>query len=143
MPREIHLTPYISVEPGEIKEEFFLAGGPGGQNVNKVATGVRLRFDVLHSTSLPEEVKTRLLHLAGKKMTAQGELIIEVRQYRTQEKNRKAALARLEALVSAAARRPKARQATKPTIASQQRRLAQKKRHSQVKHLRRADSIDE
>lgn len=143
MSKPIWVTPEILLDPAEIQEEFFLAGGPGGQNVNKVATAVRLRFNVFESTALPPEVKERLLVLAGKKINARGELVIEVRQYRTQEQNRKAALERLQALIQAATRRPRPRRKTRPSAAVQQRRLAEKKRRSEIKRLRRSRFTEE
>lgn len=133
----IRITPHIALDSGEIREEFIQATGPGGQNVNKVATAVRLRFDVLASPSLPEEIKQRLLRLAGKRITAQGELVIEGRQYRTQEQNRQAALERLVHLIQAATEKPKLRHKTRPTLASRQRRLAEKKHKGEIKRLRK------
>jgi len=125
------------LDSSEIQEEFIQATGPGGQNVNKVATAVRLRFDVLASPSLPEEVKRRLLHLAGKRITAQGVLVIEGRQYRTQEQNRQAALERLVRLIQTAMEKPKPRHKTYPTLASKQRRLTDKKHKAEIKSLRK------
>jgi ribosome-associated protein len=125
------------LDSSEIQEEFIQATGPGGQNVNKVATAVRLRFDVLASPSLPEEVKRRLLHLAGKRITAQGVLVIEGRQYRTQEQNRQAALERLVRLIQTAMEKPKPRHKTHPTLASKQRRLTDKKHKAELKSLRK------
>jgi ribosome-associated protein len=133
----IPITANILLDSGEIREEFIQADGPGGQNVNKVSTAVRLRFDVLGSPSLPEEIKQRLVHLAGKRITSHGELVIEARQYRTQEQNRQAALERLTRLIQAAAEKPKPRHKTHPTVASQKRRLAQKKQRGEIKRLRR------
>ncbi|HET7010146.1 MAG TPA: alternative ribosome rescue aminoacyl-tRNA hydrolase ArfB [Anaerolineales bacterium] len=129
--------------PEELHVEFFRASGPGGQNVNKVSTAVRLRFDVARSAWLPEPVKDRLLRLAGKRATAGGVLVIEARRFRTQEANRRDAEARLARLVAAARRPPRPRKATKPTAAARRRRLEAKRRRGQAKSLRsRPHEID-
>ncbi len=133
----LYITPNISIEEREIHEEFVHASGPGGQNVNKVATAVKLRFNVLRSPSLPDEVKKKLIHLAGKRLNRKGELIIDARRFRTQEMNRKDAVDRLIGLVRKAAQKPKSRYKTKPTLASRQHRLEVKQRRSQVKHQRK------
>ncbi len=137
MPDLIWVTHQIALDPREIHEEFFQATGPGGQNVNKVATAVRIRFDLMGSASLPDEVRQRLIHQAGKRLTVQGELVIEARQHRTQEQNRQAALERLVHLIRAAAEKPKPRFKTRPTLASKQRRLAEKKQKGEIKRLRK------
>ena len=127
----------IPIDESELQIDYVQASGPGGQNVNKVATAAQLRFDVLESNSLPEDVKNRLIKLAGKRMTREGVLVIEARRYRTQEANRKDALARFNALVQKALAKPKKRKQTKPTKASQEKRLKNKKRKSDIKKNRK------
>lgn len=136
------MTPY-AVPPDELHLEFFRSSGPGGQNVNKVATAVRLRFDVRNSTSLPSEVKERLLCLAANRITEGGILLIEARRFRTQEQNREDALARLDAWIAKASTAPRTRRPTRPSPASRQRRLDAKQRHSVVKYRRRPVSRTE
>ena len=125
------------IDPNEVSYEAFRASGPGGQNVNKVATAVRLRFDVNGSRSLPEAVKARLLRLAGSRAGRDGVLRIEARRYRTQESNRRDANTRLQNLIDAAWRPPKARKATRPSEAAKRRRLEAKRRRGQAKDRRR------
>lgn len=132
----IQITPDLAIHESEIREEFIRASGPGGQNVNKVASAVQLRFDVARSPSLPEDVRERLARLAGKRITAEGVLIIEARRYRAQSHNRDDAMERLLALIRRAAESPKPRIKTKPTAASRERRLAVKRRRSEIKRLR-------
>ncbi len=131
------ITPTLHIDEGELHESFVRAPGPGGQNVNKVATAVQLRFDVRRSASLPNPVRERLLKLAGRRLTAEGVLIIEAHRFRTQQQNREDARARLAALIRRAAIAPKARRTTKPTRAAQEKRLESKRRRSRVKYLRR------
>lgn len=126
------------VPPEEISYEFFRASGPGGQNVNKVSTAVRLRFDIRRSTSLSEPAKVRLMLLAGRRMTDAGVVVIEARRFRTQEQNRRDADARLSRLLAQARRRPRTRKATKPTAASRRRRYESKQRRARTKRERRA-----
>ncbi len=133
----MQVTPTLAIGDDEIEERFVRASGPGGQNVNKVATAVQLRFDIARS-SLPGEVKARLAKLAGRRVTADGVLVIDSREHRTQAQNREAARARLTALVERAARRPRRRKATRPTAASKERRLAAKKQRAEVKQRRRS-----
>jgi len=132
----IHVTDDIALDESELQEEFVRASGPGGQNVNKVATAVQLRFDVRRSPSLPEHVRHRLIRLAGKRVTEDGVLIIDARQFRTQERNRQDARDRLVALIRRATERPKPRRKTKPTRASKERRMDGKRRRSETKRMR-------
>jgi ribosome-associated protein len=133
----MQITPTLAVADDEIEERFVRASGPGGQNVNKVATAVQLRFDIARS-SLPGEVKARLAKLGGRRVTADGVLVIDSREHRTQAQNREAARVRLAALVERAARPPRRRKATRPTAASKERRLAAKKQRAEVKQRRRS-----
>jgi ribosome-associated protein len=110
----IHITGAIALEEREVEESFVRAAGPGGQNVNKVATAVQLRFDVRRSPSLPEDVRARLVKLAGRKLTQEGVLVITAQRYRTQDRNRQDALERLVALIRRAVVRPAPRRRTKP-----------------------------
>ena len=138
----LYVTPHIVIPDRELDERFVRASGPGGQNVNKVSTAVELRFDVAAST-LAEDVKARLISLAGKKMTAGGVLLIDSREHRTQAQNRTAARARLVALLREAAKRPKSRKKTRPTKAAHERRLVAKVQRGRVKARRRSVSGDE
>jgi ribosome-associated protein len=133
----ITVTPSVSIEESEIQETFIHASGPGGQNVNKVATGVQLRFDVRNSPSLSEDVRERLFRLAGKRINKNGMLVIEASRFRTQRENRQDALGRLVELIGRAARPPKKRIKTRPTVAAKRRRLESKRRRGEIKRLRR------
>jgi len=132
----IRITEDITIDEREIQETFVRASGPGGQNVNKVATAVQLRFDAAGSPSLPDDVRRRLTAVAGKRMTDAGILIIQARRFRTQEQNRQDALERLIHLIREAALPPKPRRKTVPTAASRERRLDSKRRRSQTKKVR-------
>ncbi len=131
----LHVTPSIIIPDQELDERFVRASGPGGQNVNKVSTAVELRFNVAAS-KLPEDVKARLYTLAGKRMTADGVLLIDSREHRTQAQNRAAARARLVALLRQAATRPKSREKTRPTKAASERRLVAKVQRARLKARR-------
>ena len=132
----IRITDAIAIDEGELEERFIRASGPGGQNVNKLATAVQLRFDVRRSPSLPEPVRTRLEKLAGSRLTRDGVLVIAAQRFRTQERNRQDALDRLVELIARAAVAPKPRRPTKPTAASRARRLEGKKRRATIKGWR-------
>ena len=136
------MTPSIVIPEHELDERFVRASGPGGQNVNKVSTAVELRFNVAAS-SLPPDVKARLAALAGKKLSADGVLLIDSREHRTQAQNRAAARARLAALLQQASLRPKKRRKTKPSRAARERRLTSKVQRSRVKARRAAVRRDD
>ena len=134
----IPVTPFIAIDEDELSETFIRSAGPGGQNVNKVATAVQLRFDVRNSPSLPDDVKARLERLAGRRLTLEGVLVIMAHRHRTQERNREDARARLVELIRQAAERPKPRRPTRPTLGSKKRRLEAKSQRSEVKRNRGA-----
>ena len=133
----------LALDEREISETFIRASGPGGQNVNKVASAAQLRFDLRNSPSLPEPVKTRLARLAGHRLTQDGVIIITARRFRSQERNRADALDRLVALIRRAAEPPKPRRMTRPSAAQRERRLAAKAQRSTVKRRRRLPPNDE
>jgi ribosome-associated protein len=133
----IEITPSLSIGEDEIQFEFIRASGPGGQNVNKVATSVQLRFDVRSSPSLQTDVKERLTRLAGRRMTADGVLIIQARRYRTQDQNRLDAIQRLIVLIRKALVKPKVRKATRPSLTARAARISEKKRQGEIKRTRR------
>ena len=137
----IHITGALAIDDREVEERFVRASGPGGQNVNKVSTAVQLRFNV-NASSLPDEIKTRLITLAGSRMTTEGVLVIDAREHRTQAQNREAARARLVRLIEQATHRPKKRRATKPGKAAKEKRLISKKRRGDIK-ARRGRAPDE
>jgi len=131
----IEITPSLQIDERELEISFVRASGPGGQNVNKVATAAQLRFD-LNASALPEEVKRRLVHLAGKRLSGEGILLIEARRFRTQEQNREDAIQRFVGLVRKALVKPKERKETQPTQASREARLKEKKRRGDIKKIR-------
>jgi ribosome-associated protein len=139
----IQINSRISIPDEEMEFTHLRASGPGGQNVNKVATAVQLRFDVFRSPSLPEEVRRRLKQLAGRRINSEGILVLDGRRYRTQDQNRADALARLRELISRAATPPKRRKVTRPTRSSKERRLKGKRQRGERKILRGKRFSDE
>lgn len=135
--------PLTLIDPGELEFHFVRASGPGGQNVNKVASAVELRFDVVHSPSLPQAVRTRMLELYGSRITKRGLIVIEADRFRTQERNRQDALVRLADMLRAAMHRPKQRIPTRPSRAARAQRMAGKQVRGKVKQLRRKPAGDD
>jgi ribosome-associated protein len=138
----IEIAPSVKIPEDEIHFDFIRASGPGGQNVNKVASSVQLRFDVFSSPSLDPDVKVRLSRLAGSRLTDEGILIIEARRFRTQEHNREDAVQRLILLIREALAPPKVRRATRPSISSKEARVGHKKKHGEIKRNRRSVAED-
>lgn len=139
----IQVTDTISIDEAELTFEFIRSSGPGGQNVNKVATAAQLRFDVARSPSLPDEVRRRLTRISGRKMTDEGVLVITARRFRNQAANREDAIARLVALIKKAAEKPRPRKKTTPTAASKERRLQDKRHRGRIKRLRKDTRLDD
>jgi len=133
----IEINPFLKIDENELQFEYIRASGPGGQNVNKVATAVQLRFNVRES-ELPEDVKRRLIPLARKRITSESVLLIKAGRFRAQEQNREDAIRRLVALIRKSAVEPKKRAKTEPTQASKQKRLKAKKQRGEIKRLRRS-----
>jgi ribosome-associated protein len=132
----------ISLPDSELTFSFVRSSGPGGQNVNKVATAAQMRFDVRNSPSLPVEVKERLVKLAGTRMTQAGVLVIEAKRYRTQEQNRADALLRLEVLLEKAVHLPRVRRATQPSLSARVKRVESKKKRGALKRLRKPSNAE-
>lgn len=137
----IEITPSLLIDERELQIDFIRASGPGGQNVNKVATAAQLRFDV-RASSLPEDAKQRLVRLAGSRMTGEGVLLLEAKRFRTQEQNREDAIRRFIELVRKSLIKPKARRKTKPSQAAKEERLKEKKRRGEIKKMRRSVERD-
>lgn len=133
----IEISSSVRIEDSEIQYDFIRASGPGGQNVNKVASSVQLRFDVRNSPALYPDVKERLIKLAGSRMTDEGILIIEAKRYRTQEQNRFDAIQRLITLIQKALEKPKVRRATRPSLTAKAAWVGDKKKHGEIKRTRR------
>ena len=137
----LEITPTLQIDENELHFDFIRSAGPGGQNVNKVATAVQLRF-AIPSSGLPDDIKARLTQLAGKRVTQEGVLIIEAKAYRTQEQNKADAIERLAALVKKAAHKPKPRRKTRPTLASKLERVKEKRQRGEVKKLRQNKTFE-
>jgi ribosome-associated protein len=142
MPAMLRISPSLAIPDQELEERFVRSRGPGGQNVNKVATAVELRFDVARSPSLPEPVRERLLARRDRRITDEGVLVLSAQRFRTQDRNREDARERLVAVIAAALTAPRKRVATKPTKGSKERRLGAKRERSTVKRHRSASGWD-
>jgi ribosome-associated protein len=138
----IPVTDRLAIDEDEISISFIRAGGPGGQNVNKVSSAAQLRFDARHSPSLPERVRARLERIAGAKLTKEGVIVITANRFRTQEANKRDAVERLVEMIAEAAHQPKFRVPTKPSKAAKAKRLKEKVKRGTVKKLRRASTED-
>jgi ribosome-associated protein len=138
----IEITPSVKIDECEIQLDFIRASGPGGQNVNKVASSVQLRFDVRNSPSLEPDIKERLIKLAGSRMTEDDILIIQAKRYRTQDQNRADAIFRLTTIIQKALNPPKVRRATRPSLTAKATRVDDKKRHGEIKRTRRINPKD-
>ena len=138
----IRVTRTIALDESEIQESFIAASGPGGQNVNKVATAVQLRFDMANSPSMSDDVKMRLARIAGRRLTNEGVIVLVAQQFRSQERNRQDALDRLVAMIQEAAVPPVPRRPTRPTLGSKKRRLESKTRRGAIKAMRSGPSED-
>jgi len=139
----IRITETLFIDEDEFQLDFIRSSGPGGQNVNKVATAVQLRFNVQKSASLSAEIRDRLMRIAGKKMTEDGILVIKARRFRSQDQNRKDAIERLIELIRQATIKPKPRRKTRPSPAARERRLSAKKKRGEIKHRRRGVKLSE
>ncbi|MCP3965145.1 MAG: aminoacyl-tRNA hydrolase [Lentisphaerae bacterium] len=139
----IHVSRNIVIPDECLKEEFFLASGPGGQHVNKVATAVRLRFNLAACETIPQDVKNRLISMLGSRLTIDGELLIESRRHRSREMNREAATERLLNLIRPAITPPRKRKPTRPTKGSVERRIKQKKQRGSIKKMRSRSPNDD
>lgn len=138
----IEITPSLSIDEAEIQVDLIRSSGPGGQNVNKVATAVQLRFDVLHSPSLPDDVKERLIRIAGNRITSEGVLVLDARRFRSQERNRLDSIRRLINLVQKALVKPKVRKPTQPSLAAKEARINEKKKRGEIKRIRHSNPDD-
>lgn len=139
----ITITPNIAIDERDITERFIHASGPGGQNVNKVATAVQLRFDAANAAALSDDMRGRLKRLAGRRMSSDGAVVITARRFRSQERNRQDALERLVALIRRAVVKPVRRKPTRPSLASKRRRREDKGRRAKTKRLRTKPAIED
>ena len=138
----IKINNQVRIDESELAFSFIRSSGPGGQNVNKVATAVQLRFNVAHSASLAEDVKTRLIRLAGRRMTIDGDLLIEAKRHRTQEQNKEDAVGRLTKLIQRALQKPKKRFRTQPSRSAREKRLKEKKIKGAIKKNRQKSAFE-